>query len=492
LILGLSILPYQDYWNKINSTVSKAGEKFYKILDSMDSFSILTDETKRREFATEYLRRLRSKIAAEKDLYSQNLQLWIENEKERFDNNIQSNYHLALSNLTTRNIAYELTNKYIKLFAEVECKLLAVKDLAKFNGQHPVINETAELGHGTHFTVYPAEWSIKKNLAVKRLKQTSPEYAYLQYLEAHTHRKITQLCLTIPSKVREESPQIRMPHIVPLLYLYESVGKNSKLNLCMFLPRYSQSLDKFLQENIAKIKPDRVLQIGLDMADVLVLLHANDIVHRDFKAGNILMDENQQCYLADFGTAREWITNSTVLGTFPLAPEVISNSIYDGLASDVYSFGVFLYELLPKTTYSRPDGVTTITETLKTIAPLNEHNRIYENLIEWCLEPSPKDRPSAAMVKSKLLECLKELEKKTCMTCFNKLRKYRFQPCAHKLVCETCWNNLPKNSEGKSICIICWQIIEWVTEDDNNETYFPRRASVTDIGMAINSDALLW
>ncbi len=46
----------------------------------------------------------------------------------------------------------------------------------------------------------------------------------------------------------------------------------------------------------------RITQITLYTADVLVLLHTNEIVHRDFKFGNILMDENQQCYLADFST----------------------------------------------------------------------------------------------------------------------------------------------------------------------------------------------
>ncbi|CAF4915793.1 unnamed protein product, partial [Rotaria socialis] len=79
-----------------------------------------------------------------------------------------------------------------------------------------------------------------------------------------------------------------------------------------------------------------VLKIALDMIDVLVFLHANDIVHRDIKSQNILMDEKNQCYLADFGTAREWTTNSTVIGTFPLPPECMSGSVYDGRVADAY------------------------------------------------------------------------------------------------------------------------------------------------------------
>ncbi|CAF4710624.1 unnamed protein product, partial [Rotaria magnacalcarata] len=63
----------------------------------MDSLSILIDESKRRDFAAEYLKQTRSKITAEKSLYNQNLQLWIENKKKAFDNNIQKNYHLAVT-----------------------------------------------------------------------------------------------------------------------------------------------------------------------------------------------------------------------------------------------------------------------------------------------------------------------------------------------------------------------------------------------------------
>jgi serine/threonine protein kinase len=468
LIRGVSTLPYQDYWNKLDIRASDAKDKFYEILDSMDSFSILIDQSKRREFAIEVLKKRRLKITARKDLYNQNLKLWIENKKKMFDDNIQNNYYLTLSRLANRRCTYESIKTYIKRFAEVECKLVAIKDLAKFNGQNPDINESEELGHGTHFAVYPAEWATEKNLAVKRLKQSSNEYAYLQYLEAHHHRKITQLRLTIPSKREEEPLEIRMPRIVPLLYLYERQENNNQVTLYMFLPKYPQSLDKYLQDNISKIKADQVIQIALDMADVLVLLHANEIVHRDIKAKNILMDENLQCYLADFGTAREWITNSTILGTLPLPPEVNSGSIYDGTVADVYSFGIFLYELLPKKSYSRPDSIKTIQEMLESISPLNEHNRIYENLIKSCLQLTPKDRPNAVVIKSILLECLKELEKKSCIICEDKLRKLRFEPCGHKLLCEPCYNNLPKNFDGKSNCILCRQIIDQWTEDNNN------------------------
>ena len=103
----------------------------------------------------------------------------------------------------------------------------------------------------------------------------------LQYLEAHTHRKITRLRIIAPPERDGEQIQIRKPHVAPLLYLYENQEKTNQFKLCMVLPRYTQSLYDYLQNNMSKIKADQVIQIALDMADVLVLLHANDIVHRD-------------------------------------------------------------------------------------------------------------------------------------------------------------------------------------------------------------------
>ncbi|CAF1947409.1 unnamed protein product [Rotaria magnacalcarata] len=472
LIRGLSKLPYQKYWNQISSNLLRSKKEYYAIIDSMDSLSILIDESKRRDFAAEYLKRTRSKITAEKSLYNQNLQLWIENKKKAFDNNIQKNYHLAVTHLKARTSAYESTNKYTQDFREIECKFLALKDLAKFNGEHPLINESEELGHGTHFVIYPAAWSTKKDLAVKKLKQSSNKYAHLQYLEAHNHRKITQLREIKLPPSDGEPQQCQLPHIVPLLYLYDKQLSGNMSELYMFLPRYEQSLDKYLTENIVTIKPKRVLQIALDMADILLLLHTNEIVHRDIKAKNILMDKNQQCYLSDFGTAKEWASNSTMIGTFPLAPEIQSGCMYDGKAADVYSFGVFLYELLPKNSYHRPDNISDVKYLLKSIAPLNRYNHIYEDLIKSCLQSSIVDRPDAKEIRLKLVECLEDLKEKSCTTCEDNPRKYRFQPCGHKLACEVCFNRLRSNADSTLTCFLCQQPVDQWIEDDSNQTYF--------------------
>ncbi|CAF1971529.1 unnamed protein product [Rotaria magnacalcarata] len=71
LICGLSTLPYKEYYNAISESVLNREENYYKIIDSMGTFSIL-------------------KIQVQKSLYSENLQHWIANKKKMLDDNIDN------------------------------------------------------------------------------------------------------------------------------------------------------------------------------------------------------------------------------------------------------------------------------------------------------------------------------------------------------------------------------------------------------------------
>ncbi|OQS00462.1 protein kinase [Achlya hypogyna] len=96
--------------------------------------------------------------------------------------------------------------------------------------------------------------------------------------------------------------------------------------------------------------PITKLRIASDVAEALVYLHsaAPPIIHRDLKSSNVLLGNNWEAKLTDFGTSRELSDENTMtaeIGTLAwIAPEIMLGGHYTERA-DVYSFGVLLNEL---------------------------------------------------------------------------------------------------------------------------------------------------
>jgi serine/threonine protein kinase len=100
-------------------------------------------------------------------------------------------------------------------------------------------------------------------------------------------------------------------------------------------------------ERMGRLK-DAMLQV----CEALAYIHGHGLVHRDLKPSNIMVDEDRQVRLMDFGLAKFLADDVAIteagkmVGTYRyMAPEQILGEPLDG-RSDLYSLGVILYELL--------------------------------------------------------------------------------------------------------------------------------------------------
>jgi serine/threonine-protein kinase len=106
------------------------------------------------------------------------------------------------------------------------------------------------------------------------------------------------------------------------------------------------------------------IQIAREVADALSYAHSCNVVHRDIKPGNILLDAGH-ALVADFGVARAvggaQTSSGHVIGTPAyMSPEQIDGSEFLDGRSDIYSLGCVLFEMLVGTSPFRGSTVTAI------------------------------------------------------------------------------------------------------------------------------------
>uniref|UniRef100_A0A8C8HRS4 non-specific serine/threonine protein kinase n=1 Tax=Oncorhynchus tshawytscha TaxID=74940 RepID=A0A8C8HRS4_ONCTS len=128
----------------------------------------------------------------------------------------------------------------------------------------------------------------------------------------------------------------------------------------------------------------------------LAYLHSHNMIHRDVKAGNILLTEPGQVKLGDFGSASIVAPANSFVGTpYWMAPEVIlamDEGQYDGKV-DVWSLGITCIELAErKPPLFNMNAMSALYHIAQNESPILASD-YFRNFVDSCLQKIPQDRP---------------------------------------------------------------------------------------------------
>ena len=149
-----------------------------------------------------------------------------------------------------------------------------------------------------------------------------------------------------PSIIKREIDihiRINHPHIINLFSYLED-----RYNYYLAMEYAKKgNLYQLIQEKKG-LNENEAFNYFIQVVSAIHFLHINGYAHRDIKPENILLDENYQIKLCDFG----WCVNVskgeriTFCGTYEyMAPEMINDEFYD-MGIDIWSLGVLLYEMI--------------------------------------------------------------------------------------------------------------------------------------------------
>jgi serine/threonine-protein kinase len=208
----------------------------------------------------------------------------------------------------------------------------------------------AELGRGAMGVVYKAlDPQIGRTVAVKTVSLSSQEPDEEKEFRLRFNHEA------------QAAGRLHHPGIVAIF----DVGENPENRDPYIVLEYvaGESLNRILARE-KKLSLETALQLVEELAEALDYAHAQGVIHRDVKPGNILLTEDGHAKIADFGIAKLNLAHFTlpgkVLGTPAyMSPEQLSGEAVDG-RSDLFSLGVILYAMVTGHSPFQGDSATTV------------------------------------------------------------------------------------------------------------------------------------
>lgn len=140
---------------------------------------------------------------------------------------------------------------------------------------------------------------------------------------------------------------VRHPYIVQL---YEVMATKTKIYFVMECCKGGELFNKVAK---GKLKEDVARKYFHQLIDAVDFCHSRGVYHRDLKPENLLLDEDENLKVSDFGLSafaeskrQDGLLHTTCGTPAYVAPEVINRRGYDGAKADIWSCGVILFVLL--------------------------------------------------------------------------------------------------------------------------------------------------
>lgn len=265
------------------------------------------------------------------------------------------------------------------------------------NGRYEIIEK---VGIGGMAIVYKAkDIYLKRIVAVKVLKE--------QYLE---DKEFIKKFVIEAQSVANLNNQ----NIVKIYDVGQHIEDSKTYNYIVMEYIKGKTLNELIKDK-GRLNSNAVVSISKQIANALDCAHKHHIIHRDIKPHNIIIDENLNVKVTDFGIARiatsSTITyTSSVLGTVHyISPEQAKGKFIDE-KSDIYSLGVVMYEMVTgKVPFDTDNAVGIAMQHIN--EPLVEPIKFVPNLEPWlnsiivkCMEKNPENRFQSAESLIKALD----------------------------------------------------------------------------------------
>ncbi|KAK6308108.1 hypothetical protein J4Q44_G00213790 [Coregonus suidteri] len=203
-------------------------------------------------------------------------------------------------------------------------------------------------------------------------------------------------------------------------------GVVTKFKHAMIVTEYMENgaLDKYLKDHDGELPSFQLVGMMRGIAAGMKYLSDMSYVHRDLAARNILVNNNLECKVSDFGLSRVLEddpegTYTTSGGKIPIrwtAPEAIAYRKFTS-ASDVWSFGIVMWEVMafgerPYWDMSNCEVMKAINEAFRLPAPMDCPSAVYQLMLQcWLQDRSKRPRfPDIVSLLDKLLRSPESLK----------------------------------------------------------------------------------